>query len=112
MNHVKKVLQDNDYPLHQINKITRRVQQPRTNSIPQQDTDTKYVSIPYIPGTSERISRIFRKHSINVAHKPSVTLKSKLCQIKDKRDVSERAGVVYQISCNNCPSKYIGETGR
>ena len=50
---------------------------------------------------------------VNVAHEPSVTPKSKLCKIKDnKRSISERAGVVYQINCNNCPSKYIGETGR
>ena len=112
MNHVKKVLQQNDYPIHQITKIAHRTQQARTNQVTHQDTNLKYVSIPYIQGTSERIGRILKKHSIRVAHKPSVTLKSKLCQIKDKREVSERAGVVYQINCNNCPAKYIGETGR
>ena len=32
--------------------------------------------------------------------------------LKDKVIPRQKANVVYEISCKNCPSKYIGETGR
>ena len=40
------------------------------------------------------------------------TLKNNICHLKDKRNNLEKAGVVYEIDCNQCAAKYIGETGR
>ena len=31
---------------------------------------------------------------------------------KDKRPITDNAGVVYKIPCQQCPKSYIGETGR
>ena len=76
------------------------------------NSNLKYVPVPYIPGTSERLRRIFKKFDIKIAHKPSNTIKSKICHLKDKRKNLDKAGVIYQIDCNQCQAKYIGETGR
>ena len=44
--------------------------------------------------------------------KPHLTLKRMLVHQKDKKTPHDTAGVVYQISCLDCPKVYTGETGR
>ena len=44
--------------------------------------------------------------------KPFNTLRQSLVHPKDKRDIKENAGVLYNIPCKQCPRAYIGETGR
>ena len=39
-------------------------------------------------------------------------MKSKICCLKDKRNTSEKSNIVYEISCNDCSAKYIGESSR
>ena len=69
-------------------------------------------AIPYIQGTSERISRILRSFNISVAHKPTVTLKNTLTNVKDPTDTKTRIETVYKVTCAECLATYIGETGR
>ena len=40
------------------------------------------------------------------------SLKNKLCHLKDKRKTSEKSNIVYEIPCNDCNAKYIGESSR
>ena len=111
--HVKKVLQINQYPLKQINKVAQATLNNRSNPLAtSQDLNLKYTSVPYVPGVSERLSRIFRKFDVKIAHKPTNTIKDKICHLKDKRKNLDKAGVVYELDCNQCTAKYIGETGR
>nr|VZH94083.1 unnamed protein product [Spirometra erinaceieuropaei] len=39
-------------------------------------------------------------------------MRSKIMQVKDRLDVGEQSGVVYQIPCRDCPRHYTGQTGR
>ena len=71
-----------------------------------------YVSIPYVKGVSEPISRILSSVGVQAAMKPCNTLKQALVRPKDRDRDEDKAGVVYQISCKDCPAKYIGQTGR
>ena len=70
------------------------------------------MSIPYVKGTSEPISRILQSVGVKVAMKPTNTVKQALVRPKDHDQVEDQAGVVYQISCKECSAKYIGQTGR
>ena len=70
------------------------------------------MSFPYIQGTSERVKRVLNKYRIEVAHKPSRSLRTELCRLKDSKTAPEKSGVVYKINCGNCDAKYVGETGR
>ena len=39
-------------------------------------------------------------------------LASNLVKPKDKVDIEKQCGLVYSLSCNNCPATYVGETAR
>ena len=113
LNHVRKVLKNNEYPQKSIDKISRKLRQNRgNNSSNTPSTVSSFVSIPYIAGTSERISRILKRYDVNVAHQPARKLKNEICHLKDRRSVNERAGVVYKLNCRDCNAVYVGETGR
>ena len=70
------------------------------------------VTIPYIKGTSETISRILQPCNIRVAHKPTTTLRQLLTNVKDRDEPINRQDTVYKINCFDCQASYIGETGR
>ena len=94
--------------IHYVLKCTK----PRDRNNPSSNIDLKYISAPYIKGCSERVQRILQPHQIKIAHKPSNTIKSKLCHLKDPRVASEKNHSVYKIDCINCVSSYIGETSK
>ena len=75
-------------------------------------THVTTVTIPYIKGTSETISRILQPYNIRVAHKPTTTLRHLLTNVKDRDEPNNRQGAVYKIKCSDCQASYIGETGR
>ena len=70
------------------------------------------MTIPYIKGTSETISRILQPYNIRVAHKPATTLRFLLTNVKDRDEPNNRPGAVYKIKCSDSQASYIGETGR
>ena len=45
----------------------------------------KKISIPYVKGVSERLSRTFKRYKIGTIHKPTTTIKNALCsKLKDQ----------------------------
>src|SRR5436190_15829359 len=70
----------------------------------------KWTVLPYVQGTTERISRILSKHKIKVIFKPQRKIAQLLPNPKDQRPHLETPGV-YKIPCV-CGKVYIGETGR
>ena len=75
-------------------------------------THVTTVTIPYIKGTSETISRILQPYNIRVAHKPTTTLRHLLTNVKDRDEPNNRQGAVNKIKCSDRQASYIGETGR
>jgi len=68
------------------------------------------VSLPYIQGTTYKLSRILKKKSIGATFKPLNAIRNSLRSVKDYVDPIEQKGV-YMIPCS-CGKQYIGETGR
>ena len=89
--------------------IYRPTESYATNRNP---TPVTTVTIPYIKGTSETISRILQPYNIRVAHKPTTTLRHSLTNVKDKDELNNRQGAVYKIKCSDCLGSYFSETGR
>ncbi|XP_073231504.1 uncharacterized protein [Porites lutea] len=108
--YLERVFIKNNYNADFIRRnIYRPTEADATNQNP---THVTTVTIPYIKGTSETISRILQPYNIRVAHKPTTTLRHLLTNVKDRDEPNNRQGTVYKIKCSDCEASYIGETGR
>ena len=58
------------------------------------------------------MARCFKKHNITLSHKASNTIKTNVCQLKDRRTALETKNAIYKINCKNCDSVYIGESSK
>jgi hypothetical protein len=107
---ITQALKLNGYPRSIIEYSARPNQTP-----PVQNTTTPsptYVTIPYIKNTSEAVRRNLTPLGIKTAFKPVNTLRQLVVHPKDPIPKEDRAEVVYQIPCSDCPQSYIGQTGR
>ena len=108
--YLERVFHKNNYNSDFIRRnIYRPTEVDATNVNP---TPVTTVTIPYIKGTSETISRILQPYNIRVAHKPTTTLRHLLTNVKDRDEPNNRQRAVYKIKCSDCQASYIGETGR
>ena len=108
--YLERVFIKNNYNADFIRRnIYRPTEADATNQNP---THVTTVTIPYIKGTSETISRILQPYNIRVAHKPTTTLRHLLTNVKDRDEPNNRQGTVYKIKCSDCEASYIGETGK
>ena len=103
LQHIKNTLRSNGYPKNFAVPQNHHHHNPHNEPV-------KYISTPYIPGTSERVSKIFRKFNIVLSNKPSNTLFSQFNKLKDPIPLNSKSNVVYQLNCNECNNVYIGET--
>ena len=68
------------------------------------------MSIPYVKGVSEPISRFLRAHNVIVGHS-SKNIRKSLVHVKDRLPKGKQKETVYEVKCE-CGEVYIGETGR
>ena len=68
--------------------------------------------LPYVKGVSERIEKACRQLNIQTVFKSNGTLRQALMRVKSQRPEELRRGVVYEVPCSECNTKYISETGR
>lgn len=67
------------------------------------------VNLPYVQGTTDKITRILKKHNVLATFRPLNTIRRSLRSVKDPIDPKGMKGV-YIIPCS-CGTPYIGETG-
>eukprot|EP00253_Pinus_taeda_P003009 PITA_03009 len=68
------------------------------------------VHLPYIQGTTDKISKILKKHNVLATFRPLNTIRGSLRYVKYPIDPKDMKGV-YVIPYS-CGTPYIGETGR
>ena len=103
--HLRRVFLRNGYNNMEISRGLRKIPCRRTLN----PTGRRH-PLPYLPGVSDRISRVLRDVGVLTSLKPVSTLRSLLVK---KRPAPPRVlGSVYSIKCSNCPWRYVGETGR
>ena len=91
-------------------KIPKNKKQTPQNTI--RSRHPEKVTIPYVRGFSEKLESVYKKHGINIIHKPFNTLRDHLVHPKDETEFEKQCGVIYDIPCANCDNHYIGETAR
>ena len=111
---IEKALRSCGYPKWSFDKVKRQMEKRHEVIRDKEKKDDKkgLVVLPYVKGTTETLSRVFRKYNIQTAMKPHLSIKNILVHPKDKIEDACKCGVVYEIPCLNCTDTYIGETGR
>ena len=94
-----------------VGPLTYQVHKDKKDAARRKDTNIN-IPLPYVQGLSEKLTNIFRSHGVGTYHKPYNTIRSMLVHPKDKTPDSNKCGVIYEISCQDCDAKYVGETAR
>nr|XP_023024234.1 uncharacterized protein LOC111512359 [Leptinotarsa decemlineata] len=106
LNTIETTLQMNNYSERSIKaaaKTTRKQQKTR-------DTPVITTTLPYIAGTTDKISRILHRHNISTSFVPERTIRSMLRNPKDQIPLESQG--VYEVPCHDCDRTYIGQTNR
>ena len=116
---IQKALTACGYPRWTFKRVRQQIDmkkaQPNSTKPGKKSKERKsrgHVTIPYMKGLSERLSRIMRSYNIGTSYKPHTTIRQLLVHPKDKVDKERVCGTVYQVSCQNCDKVYVGESGR
>jgi hypothetical protein len=108
--HLTKALLSNGYSLHQINQAFRFASKPKPKSTSSSSPPRALISLPYIQGTTDLISKLLTKKNIKTCSNLIKPLNNSSNLLKIKSDPMLGPGV-YQIPCSHGKS-YIGQTGR
>lgn len=113
---IKQIAKNNGYPVSLVENLLKRKEQQLVNkllySIHNKDTQQKkWKRIAYIGKSSVKVSKILKKNEINPAFYCPQTLGKLLRSDGTRTDKSKENGV-YKIWCDDCPSFYVGQTGR
>ena len=115
---ISNVLSENGYSVGAIKRVRQKLSRPNVQQDAEQTgqteqvEQTRYISIPYIAGTSETLRRVFASHNIKCAFYSNDTLRKYLSKPKDTIPADQNNNIVYKIPCGDCEATYIGETKR
>jgi hypothetical protein len=78
-----------------------------TNTTP--DATQKWATFTYIGKETRAITKLFKNTNIHIAYKTKNTLQKHL-QVKNIEPDKYNHSGIYEIKCNSCHLKYIGQT--
>ena len=100
---IKQALKQCGYPDWTVKKVKQdranKQNKPKAKKSKETPSTRTSVTIPYIQGVTEKIQRIFRNHQVATAVKPYLSLRKLLVHPKDKTDINNTTGCVYEIPC-------------
>ena len=120
LQHIRTALQHCQFPEWVLNqwqhKFTHPNQPNTTTTTTNNNNNNKNITIvvPYMPNTGEKFRKLCKKKGIQVHFKGTNTLRTALGNPKDKDPKNNQTGIIYHYQCPqiNCPSTYIGKSGR
>ena len=104
---MKETLQQNHYPEHFLSPQCSPSKKDR-----EKDDSRSCVTIPYIQGVLEAVTKILSDINVQVHIKPFRTLRRILSHPKDRIPDDDKSTIVYKINCRDCNASYVGETVR
>jgi hypothetical protein len=110
--HLFRSFQKNGYRPEVIRKIAKEREdaQDLTRTTLRKPKPAAFAVIPYVAGTSEKISRVLAKHNVVTRFTCVQKTANLLCKAKDRLPEGINEGV-YQVMCQ-CGKSYIGQTSR
>ena len=113
---IEQIVQINGLTINIRRLIRRRKLRKLLSSTESNPTPTtgrkreRWIRFPYLGIPSEKVATELEKYGYKTGFYP-VTAVRDLISLKDSIPVTEKSGV-YEISCGECPSIYVGQTGR
>lgn len=95
---------------YQQNRITKLIQKETPPKNQDTEENNGMALLPYIKGTTDKISKILHKHNIKTAFCTNQKIANILRNPKDKIQLENQG--IYEIPCKVCPATYIGQTNR
>jgi hypothetical protein len=102
---INTIMDNNGYTTQTLTRSKRK----QTNTTPIETRN--WAVFTYVGKETRTITKLFRNTNIHIAYKTRTTLQKHL-QIKNINPDKYNQSGVYEIKCNSCPLKYIGQTGR
>ena len=109
---IKGELEANGYPQTFFKAAKRRVENQKSAKPKSREETSTTVSIPYVRGISEAISRVLAPLGIRTATTTTKRKWTVMRRAKDALPADSTPGVIYAIGCKECPKVYVGETAR
>ena len=78
----------------------------------QEDKAKKPLFLPYVRGVSEKLKKVCIPLGVKPIFKPQNTLRNMLMHVKENTPIERKKEIVYEVSCQDCQMKNIGETKR
>ena len=112
---ITEIARQNGYPKQYINNIIQK--QAARNSLnpvntgdtqAEQIPKTKWVTFTYYSPLIRKITNLFRGTQLRVAFRPTNTI----TQLLSSKKHNENSSGIYEIACNTCKLKYVGQSGR
>ena len=112
----------NGHPPHKVNRIMNNVKNKLQN--PNRLTARQFnkqllatapsltTSLPFHPTLTKPLKKILHAHDIKVTHSSGTNLRDLLTKTKTTPPPHLTPNVIYEISCNDCPASYDGQTYR
>jgi hypothetical protein len=109
--HTIDILENNGYPekllLKRLKHVKDKVNAP--SNLPK--TNQSRIILPWTGPVTSKITKFLKKNlQVELGFYPGIKLCRILCNAKEKQ--KKVICGVYSIKCANCPSVYVGETGR
>ncbi|UYV75787.1 TIGD4 [Cordylochernes scorpioides] len=118
VNSIKEDLIKEDFPIKLIDKIIVDMNEKYENNtliqnLKCKNQETRFITLPYINQRFARnFTNILKKYEkIKIAWKPCNTISQYLNQHKNTQ-LTERAGLIYEVKCEKCDQSYVGQTSR
>lgn len=90
---------------------TQKYLRDATTLLPVRNSPERRISVPFYPTITNQLRNVLRKHDIELLGVSNETLKTQICNYKDKQPALQNSGI-YSIGCKDCDAVYIGQTRR
>lgn len=112
-NIIFQIADENGYQPKTIHRLERKIKNKLIRSHSNQNKlkeNSTWTAFTYIGPKTDRLTKIFKKHNINISYKPNPKLIQKITLQNPKDDKFENG--IYSIKCSDCkPNRYyIGQT--
>ena len=123
---ISKILSWNGFPSYIRKKLIKQFaenaerrmnNQQQHNEMPNEETDTLFLKIPYMGTVGDKLVKTLkRKVQSNLTRKINIRViyttnkLSKFCGVKDKIPEEQQSNVIYSMQCPGCGEIYVGKT--